>query len=668
MTEHTLRPIAAEDFKKLDIYSDPQIAPDGSGYVFVSTKVKDDDSYESQLFFQNLSETNPQQWTFHKSKQSHPRFSPDGKSIVFQSDRSGVPQLWLLPVEGGEARQLTTFKNGAVNPEWSKDGKFIIFTAMLEADDDVERQKELSKEERQKEAQEKKKQPIVIDQLKHKSDASGFRDAKRSQIVLYDIDNESFTQLTSADADHGFLDISPDGQTILFAANLNEQADRELINDIYKLDTASKQIEKLTNGKGSYGGGVFSPCGTKVAVVGHEQQYAGATLNDLYVYDLKTNERTCLSSDWDFPVGDLMIGDTRLGASEAGPVWSEDGETLYFIGTDRGATGLHSVTLNGELSTLYNRDNHVFGFSYHKSSHTFIIGVSTPVDPGNFYKLGTDGMFEQITMANAGFLADVHLAVPEELTVTAEDGWEIQGWLLKPYGFEEGKKYPFVLEIHGGPHMMYGQSFFHEMQLLAAKGYVVLYTNPRGSHGYGQHFVDACREDYGGKDYTDLMSAVDYALENYSFIDEERLGVTGGSYGGFMTNWIVGHTNRFKAAVTQRSISNWLSFYGVSDIGFFFTKWEHGLNLLDDPEKLWDFSPLKYAANVETPLLIVHGEQDLRCPIEQGEQLFITLKHLEKEVEFVRFPGANHELSRSGAPYMRIERLNHILRWFETYL
>lgn len=222
---------------------------------------------------------------------------------------------------------------------------------------------------------------------------------------------------------------------------------------------------------------------------------------------------------------------------------------------------------------------------------------------------------KQLTDANKDYLNRVTLSEPEEIQFTTSDGWPIQGWLLRPYGFKEGKKYPFVLEVHGGPHAMYGQTYFHELQLLAAKGYVVLYTNPRGSHGYGQKFVDACRGDYGGKDYRDLMEAVDYALKSYSFIDETRMGVTGGSYGGFMTNWIVSHTNRFKAAVTQRSISNWLSFYGVSDIGFFFTKWEHGYNLLENPEKLWDFSPLKYAKNVETPLLILHGEQDLRCPI-----------------------------------------------------
>src|SRR5699024_5779373 len=256
-------------------------------------------------------------------------------------------------------------------------------------------------------------------------------------------------------------------------------------------------------------------------------------------------------------------------------------------------TGLYQAALDGELNVLYKDSNHVFGFSYNNGK--FILGISTPTNPGNFYQLDNDRNLKQLTDANREFLDEVELSEPETLSFKTDDGWDIQGWLLRPYGFEEDKQYPFILEVHGGPHAMYGQTFFHEMQLLAAKGYVVLYTNPRGSHGYGQEFVNACREDYGGKDYSDLMRAVDFVLEEYDFIDEDRLGVTGGSYGGFMTNWIVGHTNRFKAAVTQRCISNWLSFYGVSDIGYFFTKWELGKNLLDDPAKLWDFSPLKYA-------------------------------------------------------------------------
>src|SRR5699024_4443848 len=314
-------------------------------------------------------------------------------------------------------------------------------------------------------------------------------------------------------------------------------------------------------------------------------------LSDLYVLDTETGNRTCLSSDWDFQLGDAMIGDTRMGQSENGPVWSDDEQHLYFLGTDYGATGLYQTDLNGELNVLYKDNSHVFGFSHHDGA--VIPGISTPVNPGNFYHMNSKGQLNRLTDANRELLNNIELSEPESLTFKADDGWEIQGWLLRPIGFESDKKYPFILEVHGGPHAMYGQTFFHELQLLAAQGYVVLYTNPRGSHGYGQTFVDACREDYGGKDYSDLMRAVDYVLDQYDFIDQERLGVTGGSYGGFMTNWIVGHTNRFKAAVTQRCISNWLSFYGVSDIGYFFTKWELGKNLLEDTAKLWEFSPLK---------------------------------------------------------------------------
>ncbi|GAQ18983.1 prolyl tripeptidyl peptidase precursor [Oceanobacillus picturae] len=664
----TKRALKTEDLTRLEVYSDPQISPDGNFYSYVSTTANDNDDYNSHLFVQSIQGESPVQWTFGDVKNSNLRYSPDGKRAVFQSTRSGLSQLWMLPTEGGEARQLTTFKNGASSPTWSKDGKYIFFHASLDKDDDLHNQKEQSKEERQKEQEAKKKQPLIVNSLKYKSDSSGFHDNKRVQLIVLDVENNTFTQLTRDEADHIFQDISPDGKQLLFAANLNADADYELSNDLFLLDLQSKEHKKLTDGEGGYHSASFSPSGDKIVSFGHGFEYAGATLTEIYVFDLETGERTCLSQTWDIQLGDLMIGDTRLGQSEAGPVWAKDEKSLFFIATDQGSTGLYEVSLDKELTTLYEKDNHVFGFSYDQNKEAFVLGISSATNPCDFYYLEKDGTLTQLTKSNRAFLEEVAIAKPETISVKADDGKEIQGWLLKPYGFTEGKKYPFVLEIHGGPHAMYGQTFFFEMQLLAARGYVVLYTNPRGSHGYGQEFVDACRSDYGGGDYTDLMTAVDYVLDNYSYIDEDRLGVTGGSYGGFMTNWIVGHTNRFKAAVTQRSISNWLSFYGVSDIGFFFTKWEHGLNLLDDPEKLWEISPLKYAENVETPLLILHGELDFRCPVEQGEQLFIALKHLRKEVEFVRFPGANHELSRSGKPAMRQERLNHICRWFEQYL
>lgn len=662
-------PITREDLLKFTMYSDPQFSPDGKSYAFVSTKINEKKEYESHLHLHNLNADKPVQWTTGNKGDSSPRFSPDGKTIAFQSNRSGTPQIWLLSTEGGEARQLTHFAYGATSPLWSKDGRFLIFQASLEADADVTKQKELSKEERKKEAEELRKKAIIIDRLKHKSDARGFHlDDRNQQIILYDFEGDSFTQLTKGEHDHHFQDISPCGEKVLFSGNLNDNADYELVSYLYMLDVSSKEISPFTEEAGAYGNARFSPDGKTIACFGHGYEFDGATLAKVFLFDLESKEKKNLSKDWDFQLGDLMIGDMRIGASTTGPVWDESGEKLYFIASYDGKTTLNEVTTSGERTVLYDGNNHVYGFSYDKINSKFILALSSPTEQGDFYLLKEVGAEPQrLTKANP-FLDEISLSEPEELEITAEDGWKIQGWLMKPYGFEEGKKYPFVLEVHGGPHAMYGQTFFHEMQLLAAKGYVVLYTNPRGSHGYGQKFVDAVRRDYGGSDYTDLMSAVDYALENFSFIDEDRLGVTGGSYGGFMTNWIVGQTDRFKAAVTQRSISNWLSFYGVSDIGYFFTKWELGFDLLEDPKKLWDFSPLKYAENVETPLLIVHGELDYRCPIEQAEQLFIALKHLGKDVKFVRFPGANHELSRSGNPDMRMERLKHIVGWFDKYL
>ncbi|MFD1414663.1 S9 family peptidase [Oceanobacillus jeddahense] len=666
-TSQEKRALTATDFQNIKAVSEPEFISEDT-YSYVVTSVNADKEYESQVFVHHLTDNVHKQWTTGNHRNHTFRVSPNKEKAFFLSDRSGTSQIWLTDFNGGEAKKITTFPNGVFSPVWSNDGKSILFCSFLEKDDDITSLKELSKEEKQAKQKEQQTKPLVVDRLKYKSDARGFHDHSKVQIIQYDVTADTFHQLTSKDSDHHLVDLAPDNKHLIFAANLEEDADASLVSDLYLLELQSKEITKLTDSKGSYHNAKFSRDSKQIVVYGHEFEYAGATLTKLFLYDLKSKERKLLSGDWSIQPGDTMVGDMRLGNSETGPVWSSDNESIYFIGSDYGAVHLYETDLEGNLKTRYSNHNHLFGFSYHPETESFILGISHPTDPCNFYKLSADNTLEQLTDVNKSFINDVALSEPEEITFTSSDGLDIQGWLLRPYGFQEGKKYPFVLEVHGGPHAMYGQTFFHELQLLAARGYVVLYTNPRGSHGYGQDFVNGVRENYGKGDYQDLMEAVDYCIEQFSFIDETRLGVTGGSYGGFMTNWIVGHTNRFKAAVTQRSISNWLSFYGVSDIGFFFTKWEHGVNLMEDPTELWDISPLKYAENVETPLLILHGEKDYRCPIEQGEQLFITLKHLNKEVEFVRFPNANHELSRSGNPTLRVARLENICRWFEKYL
>lgn len=661
------RAITATDFQNIKVLSEPQFISENK-YSYVTSSVNSDKEYESQVYVHDLTKNTHKQWTAGSCRNHTFSVSPNKEKAFFLSNRSGTSQIWLTDFDGGEANQLTTFPNGVFSPVWSEDGKSIFFCSYLEKDDDLSTLKELTKEEKQAKQKEAETEPVIVNRLRYKSDARGFHDDSSVQIIQYDLAAKTFQQLTSKQADHYLIDIAPDNKYLIFASNLEEDADSSLVSDLYLLELQSKEITKLTDGNGSYHQAAFSRDSKKLVAYGHEFEYAGATLTKLFLFDVESKERKCLSKDWSIQPGDTMVSDMRLGSSEAGPVWSNDNKSIYFIGSDYGAAALYETDLEGNLKTRYSNHNHLFGFSYQADSESFILAISNPTDPGNFYKLSKDNELKQLTDVNKTFIEEVSLSNTEEITFTSSDGLEIQGWLLRPYGFQEGKKYPFVLEVHGGPHAMYGQTFFHELQLLAAKGYVVLYTNPRGSHGYGQDFVNGVRKNYGKGDYRDLMEAVDYCLKQYSFIDENRLGVTGGSYGGFMTNWMVGHTNRFKAAVTQRSISNWLSFYGVSDIGFFFTKWEHGVHLLEDPTELWDISPLKYAENVETPLLILHGEKDFRCPIEQGEQLFITLKHLGKEVEFIRFPNANHELSRSGNPTLRVARMENICRWFETYL
>ncbi|RNA68786.1 alpha/beta hydrolase family protein [Alteribacter keqinensis] len=656
------RPIEIEDLKKITTLNEPQLSPDGEAIAYIKQTISEKDKYVSQLFVQKTGEKQAVQWTFGEERVSYPRFSPDGKWIVFLSNRAEKPQLFLLSTHGGEAKQLTTLKNGAMQPSWSPDSQRILFTTTLEPGEDL-----LSRPEEKPE--DKENEPLVVTRLKYKSDASGFLDSKTKQLACYSLESDEAILLTEGDYNHEPGSWSPDGTKVTFFANKKEDQDYHIISDLYVLDVESKEETLLTDGEGIYTFPVFSHDGAKIAYYGHRKEYSGATHMKLWVMDMSTGESTCLTKDWDVNLGDTAIGDLRSGHPSPGPVWDLGNQKLYVTASVYGSTNLYSVTLDKEVSELVTGHHHIYGYDISPQHQKAVLAISTSVNPGDAFLVDlSSGEQTQLTDVNRTFLDEVHISAPEEVNFKADDGWNIHGWVMKPYGFEEGKKYPAILEIHGGPHAMYANSFFHEMQFLAAKGYVVLYTNPRGGHGYGQAFVDACRGDYGGKDYTDLMSAVDQAVEQFDYIEEDRLGVTGGSYGGFMTNWIVSHTDRFKAAATLRSISNWISFYGVSDIGYFFTEWEIGADLFTDPDKMWDHSPLKYVKDINTPLLILHGERDFRCPVEQAEQLFVALKHQKKETRLVRFPNANHELSRSGPPKLRYARLKELENWFNQYL
>lgn len=656
-----IRGIEAEDLYRLASVTDPRLSPDGTKAAFVHTTMsKEKNDYVSNIFVLDLPTGEYEQWTYGKDRNTAPRWSPDGKKLAFVSNRTGKNQIHVMPVTGGEARPVTKLKNGATNPVWSPDSKTIAFHAVVKSGEPLEAT------EKEEENKKKEPEPVEVTKMKYKADTVGLYTGKYQQLALLDVETEKVELLTEKERHHTVLDWSPDGRYLVFSADYSEDEDFSFIQDIYLYDLETKEKLNLTNGQGLFFDGKFSPDGRYVAMIGNDFTYKNATLNGVWLYDLENQELKNISQSWDIPVGDYVAADFQQGAVSPGIIWTGDSSGIYFTASESGSVNLYFTDLAGNYRVVTKEEGHLFGVSL--TAGKAVATVSYPVEPSEVYSIDlSTGKLDKLTSFNKKALENIELSRPESFTYKSVDDWTVHGWIMKPVGFEERKKYPLILEIHGGPHTMYANTYFHEMQMLAAQGFAVLYVNPRGSHGYGQQFVDAVRGDYGGKDYEDLMAAVDYALETFDFIDETRLGVTGGSYGGFMTNWIVGHTNRFKAAVTQRSISNWISFYGVSDIGYYFNEWQHLLDK-NDFEGLWKISPLRYVDQIETPLLILHSEEDLRCPIEQAEQLYIALKHRRKTTKLIRFPKSNHELSRSGIPNLRMRRLHYIKDWFIEYL
>ncbi|MBO8174016.1 MAG: S9 family peptidase [Thermococcus sp.] len=576
-------------------------------------------------------------------KDSNPKFSPDGKFIAFASKRdkeSKESELYLISTKGGEAKLLTRFKYGINDFEFSPDGKALAVISPVE----IERKKG-------------KDDVHVIKEIPFWFNGIGWIYGKRAQIFLVNTENGRKRKLTKGKLDILTLKWSDDGSKIYFVA----QEDRErkpMISDLYVLDVKSKKIEKLTDSKWRIED--FVIIDEKHFVLRMSTLERGIPTNmHLYLFNVETKEIKKLTEKLDRSAYNSLNCDVR--GKSRNPLIYKDG-WVYYIATDGPRANLFRVDLKGNIERVIGGD---------RSIETFGIGnyiafiAQDVVTPTELYIL-RDGKEKKVTNFNE-WIKEYKLSKPEHFKVKASDGVEIDAWIMKPVDFKEGKKYPAILEIHGGPKTAYGYSFMHEFHVLTSRGFVVIFSNPRGSDGYGEEFADI-RKHYGERDYQDLMEVVDEALKRFDFIDAERIGVTGGSYGGFMTNWIVGHTNRFKAAVTQRSISNWVSFFGTTDIGYFFAPDQIGEDPWSNFEGYWEKSPLKYAPNVETPLLIIHSMEDYRCWLPEALQLFTALKYFGKTVELAVFPGENHDLSRSGKPKHRVKRLELIVGWFERWL
>jgi dipeptidyl aminopeptidase/acylaminoacyl peptidase len=450
------------------------------------------------------------------------------------------------------------------------------------------------------------------------------------------------------------------------------------------------QPVKVTASDGNFGAPVFSPDGSALAMLGHTRPKSWYSDTRLWVADLapdgSARNLRCLTADHPRAFGDQSISDMRTSGGEQRPAWSPDGRQLFMLASDRGTTHLYRIdAASGEVRRLTSGDVVLFDASVNAARGRAAFAVARPDNPNDIYvadlapdvalpaladPLQPGGLpLRPLTRCNEDLLARRRVVMPERLTARAEGGPEIDVWAWKPLDAQPGRAYPTVLEIHGGPMAMYTGTFFLEFQLLLARGIGVVITNPRGSQGYGQDFCAGILNDWGNHDYADIMAGLDAALARLPWIDRERLGVAGGSYGGYMTAWIIGHTQRFKAACVMRPVTNCYSFFGSSDGGYLWDEvWGRGMPPWENPEDYLRQSPIAYAGHMRTPTLIIHSEQDYRCLVEQAEQLYVALKKQGVEAELLRYPGESHGLSRGGKPWHRVHRLRAIVGWFAGHL
>jgi dipeptidyl aminopeptidase/acylaminoacyl peptidase len=699
------RNITDKDIFAFTWIGDTQLAPDGKRAVFVQTTVNaKHDGYETALFLLDLTQPNstPRRLT-NGPHDAQPRWSPDGSSIAFVRalEKDGKPQpgqIFLLSLGGGEPEQLTKMEKGASGPQWSPNGALIAFTSETPIVPKPE------DKEGEKKADEHKSDVRIITRAVYRMNGEGFLDASQvPQLYLLTLPKAGATAakpvpLTAGHYGVGEFLWQPTGEALYYTSEHTDEPYYDMPhNEIYGIDLsaalsagtptsvpASVLVAKLTFGAN---GLALSPDGTHLAFHGEETPGKPRSYQqpDMFVLDIDpahpaaaTKAPHNLTENYDYEIGGTVGGDNSAprGAGRSLPHWTPDGKTLIDVVGKRGSAVLVAVdAASGSVKELTAEKQAVQGFAVAPDASQALVLVSTPVNVGDLFTVPLDGSKQQtqVTHVNEALFSQLNLTMPDDIEVTPTvnpkdiGGQTIETWIQRPPDFDASKKYPLILNIHGGPHSAYGWVFDDEFQYMAAKGYVVVYPNPRGSTNYGQTFANIIQHNYPGDDFHDLMDATDAVLK-LGYTDPARQGVTGGSGGGLLTDWVVTHTNRFKAAVAQRDITDWANWWYTADMVLFQPTWFEGAPF-DHPEEFKKYSPITYVKNIETPMMFILGDADYRTPpTGGGEDFFRALKYRHIDTVMVRFPGESHELSRSGQPWHRVERLDNIVNWFDKYL
>jgi dipeptidyl aminopeptidase/acylaminoacyl peptidase len=670
-TAGELLPLSAEAMLDLQWIADPRISPDGRRAAYVRVWVdRDADAYRTRIAIADMDGAGHRDLT-SGVRDGQPRWSPDGRFLAFaRAEGEDPPQIWVLPMAGGEAQRLTDLKGGASDPTWSPDGRRIAFRSGFNP--------ALDREAKPK----PKNEPCrVVTRPVFRWDNDTFTDFDhRKHVWVIDAAGGTPRALTTGAFEEGPPSWSRNGERVLFTSDRRpepwfggEHTDLYAVSPDREAPTDGEGLEALTDFTGLVGAFAEGPDGRFVAI-GFVQPTPARShdRHDLLALDgpMPVRRPRDLTDAFDADIGESLSSDQHppRGGGDTPLGFGPDGKHVITVLGRHGAARLARVKLeDGAVELLSDGDHEVLHGTSTPDGRRWAITYGSATQPLVLAAFDAErGTITPLVDPNREWCAGRRRSEVEEFWVDSFDGRRIQSWLVKPPGFDASRRYPLILEIHGGPHAAYGQSYTHEFHMLASAGYLVLFTNPRGSTTYGQRFTNIIQYHYPGDDYLDLMATVDAVIAR-GCVDEKRLGVTGGSGGGLLTNWVIAKTRRFAAAVTQRCVSDWIAMWYSCDFTLFNESW-FKKPPYEDPSEYLERSPATLIKDIETPLMVVHSENDWRTPIGQGETMFRALKNLRRATVMVRFPGEGHELSRSGAPSRRVQRLEHIQKWFDHHL